>query len=218
MFKEHITASDQPQWKCRGEQEINSFYEILLSSGMQGNTQVCKETECFSERHYISIYSCICSFVLKPPAGAFQNRDLFPFLFQCCLQTAVELHFMTGKLQKVWRFKACMGLSEFLRSANLIVSAYSLVLQALPGEIPDGNRDIVWLQRAQAKICIQAPDKFKRGLETQCVLAKPEARHAQAFLIPHEDPTIEKHRNAIFTHQKRGILWFFIILIHSKIQ
>lgn len=36
-----------------------------------------------------------------------------------------------------------MGLSEFLRSANLMVSAYSLVLEALPGEIPDGNRGII---------------------------------------------------------------------------
>lgn len=35
-----------------------------------------------------------------------------------------------------------MGLSEFLRSANLMVSAYSLVLEALPGEIPDGNGGI----------------------------------------------------------------------------
>lgn len=179
MFKEHITALDQPQWKCRGEQEINSFYELLLSSWMQGNTQVCKKPECFSERHYISIYSCIYSFVLKPPTGVFQNRGLFPFMFQCCLQTAVELHFVTDKLQKLWRFKACMGLSESLRSANLMVSAYILVLQALPSEMPDGNRDIVGLQRAQAKIWIRAPDRFKRGLEMWCMLAKPIARHTQ---------------------------------------
>lgn len=178
----------------------------------------CAKRQCFSERHYISMYSCTYSFVLKPPTEAFQNRDLFPLMFWCCLQTAVELHFVTDKLQKIWRFKACMGLSEFLRSANLMVSAYSLVLQALPGEIPDGNRDIVWLQRAHAKICIEAPDRFKRGLETQCMLAKPEARLAQNFFILHEDPTVEKHRNSISTHQKRGIFWFFMILIHSKIQ
>jgi len=139
-------------------------------------------------------------------------------MFQCCLQTAVELHFMTGKLQKVWRFKAYMRLSEFLRSANLMVSACSLVLQALPGEIPDGNRDIVRLQRAQAKICFQTPDRCKRRLESRCMLAKPKARHAQTYLILCEDATLQKHRNSISMHQKRIILWFFMITIHSKIQ
>lgn len=180
MFKEYITALDQQQWNCKqgGKQEINWFYGLLSPTWMQRNTQVCKETECFSERHYISIYDFIYPFALKPPTGAFWNSDLFPFMLQCHLQTAVELHFMTGNLQKVWRFKVCMGLSEFLRSANLMVSAYSSVLEALPGETPDGNRGIIWFQRAQTKLCIQAPDRFKRGLQTQCMLAK----HAEILL------------------------------------
>lgn len=217
MFKELITASDQPQWKCRSKQEINWFYGLLLPSWVQRNTQVCKETECFSERRYISIYKFIYPFVLKPPTGAFWNRDLFPFMLQCCMQTGVELQFTTGNLQKVWRFKVCMGLSEFLRSASLMVSAYSLVLEALPGEIPDGNRDIIWLQRAQTKIRIQAPDRFKRGLKTQCTMAK----HAQTLLCMPDmhrffDSSWEshrkKHRKVILTRQKKrhfvGFLWF----------
>lgn len=50
------------------------------------------------------------------------------------------------------------------------------------------------------------------------MLAKPKARHAQTILILCEDPTVEKHRNSVSTHQKRSISWFFIILIHFKIQ
>lgn len=178
-----------------------------------------------SERHYISIYNFIYPFVLWLPTGALWNRDLFPFMLQCCLQTAVELHFTSGNLQKAWRFKVCMGLSEFLRSANLMVSACSVVLEAFPGEIPDGNRDIIWLQRAQAKICIQAPDRFKRGLKTQRMLAE----HAQILLCipdmhrfygsswgPHRKKT-----KSIPIHQKKrhfvGLV-FFIILIHSTVQ
>lgn len=151
------------------------------------------ETECFSERHYISIYDFIYPFALKPPTGAFWNRGLFPFMLQCCLQTA-ELYFMTGNLQKVWMFKVCMGLSEFLRSANLMVSAYSLVLEALPGEIPDGNRGIIWLQRVQTKICIQALIDLRGSWRHSACWQNTQRSFCACqictdFLILHEDPT-----------------------------
>lgn len=74
------------------------------------------ETECFSGSCCASIRSRICFFAPKPPPGAPRNRALVPSLFPWRLPTAMELHFATSKLQRCWRLKACMSLSEFLRS------------------------------------------------------------------------------------------------------
>lgn len=120
MFKEHITALDQPQWKCRSKQEINWLYGLLLPLCMQRNTQVCKETECFSERRYISIYNFIYPFVLWLPTGALWNRDLFPFMLQCCLQTAVELHDrQSSKGLEVQSLNGLIWISQVCRSHGI---------------------------------------------------------------------------------------------------
>lgn len=88
--------------------------------------------------------------------------------------------FQTGELQELWSFKACEDLSELLSSADLLLSAHGLLLQALPDVIPDGHRDTTSLQRAHAKISIQAPDRLKRVLEG-AQIANPRADCTGSF-------------------------------------
>lgn len=191
---------------------------------------VCREILKYAKRQNASlkgvIFPYIISFILLS-CGYPQELCETEICFHSCFSVVCrqQWSYMTGNLQKAWRFKVWMGLSEFLRSANLMVSAYSVVLEAFPGEIPDGNRGIIWLQRAQAKICIQAPDRFKRGLKTQCMLAE----HAQILLCMSDThrfngsswgPHRKKNKVNSYTSKKEAFcrVLFFMILIHSTVQ